>query len=135
MTLETLSNYRKAKIELEDINNQLNECYVADSVQSGSKHPYSLHSVRVEGYKPDKRTNKLLFRRSSLESLCKEIEEFHDSIDDSELRQIVMWRYISKHKRSWQYIAMKLGYLSDHTPKRKLQKFLKYGGKGENQVL
>ena len=94
-------------------------------MQSGSKHPYSVHSVRIEGYKPDRHTTALLSRLNVLEHSRAEIEAFVDNINDSEIRQIVQLRYIrGRKKRSWQYIAMKLGYCAEHTPKRKLKKFL-----------
>ena len=125
MTTEQLNQYRAICAEIADIRQQLENSYAGDTVQSGSKHPYSVHSVRIEGYKPDRRTTVLLSRLSVLERSRAEIEAFVDSINDSEIRQIVQLRYIrGRKKRSWQYIAMKLGYCAEHTPKRKLKKFL-----------
>ena len=125
MTTEQLNQYRAICAEISDIRQQLENSYAGDTVQSGSKHPYSVHSVRIEGYKPDRHTTALLSRLSVLERSRSEIEAFVDNINDSELRQIVQLRYIrGKKKRSWQYIAMKLGYCAEHTPKRKLKKFL-----------
>ena len=125
MTTEQLNQYRAICAEITDIRQQLENSYAGDTVQSGSKHPYSVHSVRIEGYKPDRHTTALLSRLSVLERTRSEIEAFVDNINDSEIRQIVQLRYIrGKKKRSWQYIAMKLGYCAEHTPKRKLKKFL-----------
>ena len=125
MTTEQLNQYRAICAEISDIRQQLENSYAGDTVQSGSKHPYSVHSVRIEGYKPDRHTTVLLSRLNVLEHSRAEIEAFVDNINDSEIRQIVQLRYIrGKKKRSWQYIAMKLGYCAEHTPKRKLKKFL-----------
>ena len=125
MTTEQLNQYRAICAEISDIRQQLENSYAGDTVQSGSKHPYSVHSVRIEGYKPDRHTTALLSRLNVLEHSRAEIEAFVDNINDSEIRQIVQLRYIrGKKKRSWQYIAMKLGYCAEHTPKRKLKKFL-----------
>lgn len=125
MTTEQLNQYRAICAEISDIRQQLENSYAGDTVQSGSKHPYSVHSVRIEGYKPDRLTTALLSRLSVLEHSRAEIEAFVDNINDSEIRQIVQLRYIrGRKKRSWQYIAMKLGYCAEHTPKRKLKKFL-----------
>ena len=125
MTTEQLNQYRAICAEISDIRQQLENSYAGDTVQSGSKHPYSVHSVRIEGYKPDRHTTALLSRLNVLEHSRAEIEAFVDNINDSEIRQIVQLRYIrGRKKRSWQYIAMKLGYCSEHTPKRKLKKFL-----------
>ena len=125
MTTEQLNQYRAICAEISDIRQQLENSYAGDTVQSGSKHPYSVHSVRIEGYKPDRHTTALLSRLNVLEHSREEIEAFVDNINDSEIRQIVQLRYIrGKKKRSWQYIAMKLGYCAEHTPKRKLKKFL-----------
>ena len=125
MTTEQLNQYRAICAEISDIRQQLENSYAGDTVQSGSKHPYSVHSVRIEGYKPDRHTTALLSRLNVLERTRSEIETFVDNINDSEIRQIVQLRYIrGRKKRSWQYIAMKLGYCAEHTPKRKLKKFL-----------
>ena len=125
MTTEQLNQYRAICAEISDSRQQPENSYAGDTVQSGSKHPYSVHSVRIEGYKSDRHTTALLSRLNVLEHSRAEIEAFVDNINDSEIRQIVQLRYIrGKKKRSWQYLAMKLGYCAEHTPKRKLKKFL-----------
>ena len=132
MTTEQLNQYRAICAEISDIRQQLENSYAGDTVQSGSKHPYSVHSVRIEGYKSDRHTTALLSRLSVLEHSREEIEAFVDNISDSEMRQIVQLRYIrGRKKRSWQYIAMKLGYCSEHTPKRKLKKFFSMAEKAD----
>lgn len=131
MTIDELRKYRAICAEIADIKQQLAGHYAGDTVQSGSKHPYSVHNVRVEGYKSDDSTLSLLTRLSVLERFRKEIEEFVHSISDYDLKLIMQYRFLrGKRPMSWQAIAMKLNYLSEHTPKRKLQKYFSNGGNG-----
>lgn len=123
MTQNDLEAYRSVCAEIDDIKSQLAGRYAGDTVQSGSKHPYSVHSVRIEGYVPDGNTISLLARLSDLERSRAAVEEFVDGISDSEIRRIISLRYIrGKRRPSWQCIAMRLGYCSENTPKNKLKK-------------
>lgn len=47
MTVKELRQYRSICVEINEINQELNGCYVGDTVQSGSKHPYNLHNVHT----------------------------------------------------------------------------------------
>lgn len=76
MTIEELKNYRSICAEIADIKKELAGHYAGDTVQSGSKHPYSVHNVRIEGYKSDDSTVSLLTRLSVLEHSRANIEEF-----------------------------------------------------------
>lgn len=63
-------------------------------------------------------------RRAELEAEKAEVERYVDSIDDYDIRRIIILRYIrGKRRKSWQHIAMQMGYCSEHTPRRKLKKF------------
>lgn len=131
MTIEELKNYRSICAEIADIKKELAGHYTGDTVQSGSKHPYSVHNVRIEGYKSDDSTISLLTRLSVLEHSRAEIEEFVHNFSDYDLKLIISYRFIrGKRPMSWQAIAMKLNYMSEHTPKRKLQKYFQKGGNG-----
>ena len=131
MTIEELKNYRSICAEIADIKNELAGHYAGDTVQSGSKHPYSVHNVRVEGYKSDDSTISLLTRLSVLEHSREEIEEFIHNLSDYDLKLIISYRFLrGKRPMSWQAIAMKLNYMSEHTPKRKLIKYFQNGGNG-----
>lgn len=66
--------------------------------------------------------------RERLEAEKQIIDDFVKNISDKDaiIKQIIEWRYIDgTNKISWQTIAMRLGYLADHTPKRKLDEYLK----------
>lgn len=136
ITHSEFKSYRAVCAEIADIKSQLDARYAGDTVQSGSKHPYSVHNVRIEGYVPDGNTLSLLVRLSDLERLRTAVEDFVDGISDSEIRTIVSLRYIrGKRRPSWQCIATRLGYCSEHTPTRKLQKYFLNGGNGGFPVL
>lgn len=133
MTIEKLKSYRGICAEIKDIKSKLSGSYVGDTVQSGSKHPYSVHNVHIEGLVPSGNTVSLLARLSVLEHSREEIEEFVHDIDDDdyEIKQIIQYRFMrGKKPISWQRIAIKLGYCSEHTPNRKLKKYFENGGNG-----
>lgn len=131
MTIDELKRYRDICAEITDIKKELAGHYAGDTVQSGSKHPYSVHNVRVEGYKSDDSTISLLTRLSVLERSREDIEGFVHNLSDYDLKLIISYRFIrGKRPMSWQAIAMKLNYMSEHTPKRKLQKYFQNGGNG-----
>jgi hypothetical protein len=124
MTIAKLKSYRGIRAELDDISAELGEHETLDCVQSAATPPYSKHSVTVSGLPPDDRVISLLERQAVLRAVKGEIERFVDGIEDSEIRRIIQYRYIlGKKKRSWQFIAMRLGYCSENTPKYKLKKY------------
>lgn len=103
MTIDELKNYRSICAEIADIKKELAGHYAGDTVQSGSKHPYSVHNVRIEGYKSDSSTISLLTRLSVLECSRQDIEEFVHSINDYDLKLIIQYRFLrGKHPMSWQ---------------------------------
>lgn len=125
MTLQQLESYRAVRAELEDIEGELAQYGVRIAVQSASTAPFSKHTVTAEGLPPSPKVKTLLERKAQLRSRKAEVERFVDSIGDSEIRLIVLYKYIKgRRSPSWQYIAMKLGYCAHHTPRRKLKKFL-----------
>lgn len=126
MTLQQLESYRSVRAELADIETELSEQGVMIAVQSASAAPaYSKHTVTVEGLPPTPQVTNLLERRAALRAEKAEVERFVDGITDSEIRLIVLHKYIrGRRPPSWQFIAMKLGYCANHTPRRKLKKFL-----------
>lgn len=125
MTIEQLESYRAVRAELEDIESELAQYGVRIAVQSASTAPFSKHTVTVEGLPSTPQVTKLLERRAALRAEKAEVERFVDSITDSEIRLIVQLKYIrGKRPPSWQSIASRLGYCSEHTPKRRFKKFL-----------
>lgn len=124
MTTADLKQYRSICAEIKDLEDELKDSYVGDSVTSASGFPYSKHTVHIEGYKPSGGTVAKLARLSELKAQKSEIEEFVRSVKDREIKLILSWRYINgKKSPSWQAIAMRLGYRSEHTPKRKAFKY------------
>lgn len=127
MTLDELRQYRAKKLQIELIRDELNQKHtIGDSVESASKFPYKKHTVNIMGYRPSEHVNRELVLLLQLKNEVKEIEEFYAKLEDVEIKAIVKLKYLSGRQRvSWQYIALKLGYCSDHTPKRKLIRFLR----------
>ena len=95
MTIDELKNYRSICAEIADIKKELAGHYAGDTVQSGSKHPYSVHNVRIEGYKSDDSTISLLTRLSVLEHSREEIKKFVDSIPHYRTRKALYLYYIA----------------------------------------
>ena len=125
MTIEQLESYRAVRAELEDIEGEFAQYGVRIAVQSASTAPFSKHTVTAEGLPPSPKAKALLERKAWLRARKGEVERFVDSIEDSEMRMIVLMKYIKgRQTASWQSIASKLGYCSEHTPKRKLIMFL-----------
>ena len=94
---EKLKNYRALKLELEDVDAQINSGTVQDSVQaSQSEHPWVKGTRRISGA-PDEDYN-LLVRKSDLKAQIKEIEEFVESIDDNIVYKTVIIKFIEIKK-------------------------------------
>lgn len=125
MTLEQLEAYRANRAELEAVEDELNRRCVTIGVSSATTFPYSKHTVTQEGLPPDPRTRQLLERKARLKAACAAVKKFAESVDDWEIHEIVRLRVISDKRYSWRMIAAKLGYLAEHTPKRKLEGYLK----------
>ena len=94
MTKKQLKNYRAICAEIADIKQELQGHYAGDTVQSGSKHPYSVHNVRVEGYKSDGNTLSLLARLNVLEHSRKDIEEYINNIDDYQTKKMFVLVFV-----------------------------------------
>lgn len=106
MTIDELKNYRSICAEIADIKKELAGHYAGDTVQSGSKHPYSVHNVRIEGYKSDAETISLLTRLSVLERSRDQIQEYINSIDDFQTKKMFILRFV--HGYSWLQVAHKI---------------------------
>lgn len=69
-----------------------------------------------------------MFRLSELNKTKNKIDNFVKNIPikESKIKRIVNKRYIKgKNTPSWQSVAMYVGYRGEHTPKRKLEEYLK----------
>ena len=138
MTKEQLKKYRTLKAELADLELDIKSKTLHDSVQRSKREfPYTFGHDHIEGV-PDDLYD--LIRKSSLKAQIREIEEFVNGIEDDQLQRIFRLRYLTgKKKLSWLSIAMKIGYSSEHTPKRKhdafFNKILKNGGNGGKSMI
>lgn len=87
MTIKELRNYRTICAEIDHIDKQLGRRSVRDSVQSASKHPYSLHSVQIEGDIYEHSSPSLLAKKQHLIAQKQNIERFINGILDHRIRR------------------------------------------------
>ena len=85
---------------------------VKDTVRGSlSSFPYTTHSVKIEGVRPNKRIEKQEARLSArferLADMLNEIDDFIDSLQDSQLRQIINYHYIKGY--NWVKTARMIG--------------------------
>lgn len=119
MDKERLKRYRKLMSEVDLLKRQLEKTepeYVEDSVKGSSPYfPYTEHKVHIEGYDLDSykrkvaRLNKRIVRK--MNELVEEKDsliEFIYNIEDSEIRQIFIHKYIDG--MIWREIAKKMNY-------------------------
>ncbi len=122
MTLDLLSQYQQIKGEIKTLEPKIKlhdreqKTVVVDSVKGSSpEFPYVVHSIPIAGYPNDrkftsKRKRLEVTRRNRLAKLLAlevEIEECIDSISDSQLRQIITYRFIDG--LSWNDVANEMG--------------------------
>lgn len=112
MTLEQLEQYRdmrqEAKLwekELADLRRKYGGV-VKDTVSgSSAEYPYTTHPITIAGVqtKPNqrivRREKRLRERKEKLETMLDEIDADIDNLEDSQLRQIIQYHYITGH--SW----------------------------------
>lgn len=122
MTIADLKQYRSICAEIKDIESELDGSYAGDTVQSGSRFPYSKHTVRIEGYVPDGGVVSSLARLSELRHRKQEIEDYINGIADNDMRYILCQKFMKG--KSNLSIAIKLGYADEGTIRKKLKKFL-----------
>ncbi|MGN0621822.1 MAG: hypothetical protein ACI4I9_08135 [Porcipelethomonas sp.] len=109
---EQLRRYRALKLELEEINTDINKNCVKDGVQGSMKnHPYIMQNHKVEGVADE--DHELLERKSDIKAQLKAVESFVRSIDDYRIRKAIKIYYMdpvdeSCEKPTWESIAEKL---------------------------
>lgn len=119
MTKEKLKRYRMLLSELELLKRQLKKTepeYVEDNVSgSDAEYPYTQHKMHIEGYdlesyrKKVARLNKRIVNK--MNQLVEEKDnliEFIYNIEDSEARQIFIYKYIDG--MIWREIANRMAY-------------------------
>lgn len=119
MTKEKLKRYRLLLSELELLKRQLEKLepeYVLDSVNgSNSEFPYTNHKMHIEGYDLESYRKKVARLKRRINSKMNELVEEKDSlvefiykIENSEIRQIFIYRYIDG--LMWKEISGKMNY-------------------------
>ena len=125
MTIEKLKSYRDICSEIKDIKSKLSGSYVGDTVQSGSKHPYSVHNVHIEGLVPSGNTVSLLARLSNLKKQKSEIEEYIEKIKDYQTKKMFEMKFFED--KTYLQIAMKItnGLVTPDCIEKKIKRYIK----------
>lgn len=121
---------KNLKKECEDLELRINieeNTVLVDSVKGSSKeYPYVQHNCKIEGiqdYRRYKKYKKMLKnKKRDLEKKITNLEYQINYIDDSEIRQIIRYRY--EDDMNWIQIMHKMGYTSEENARIKLKRFL-----------
>ena len=124
MTLTDLNNYRKRQQEIDDIQQQLNEKYVADTVTTCTPPSYTQHSKRVEGYLPSGNTVSLLTRLSALRERQRACEEYVSNIDDWQTRKMFELKFFEGKTYLQIAMAMSKGRMSESCVRMRIKRYL-----------
>ena len=128
-----LSKLQKITTEIKQIKQELESIeleYAIDSVTGSSiNFPYTQHNIKIEGYDIQGYDNKVRRIENRLKHKMVELVEEKDilteyiySLDNSDLRQILIYRYVNG--LTWRAIGVKMGYATI-TVRAKHNKFLK----------
>lgn len=130
MTKEKLKNYRNLKLELEDLEIEIQKRKVMDSVQGTSKYPpHIMQTHKIEGTAPENYS--LLEHKLELKAQIREIEDFVKSIKDYNLKKAVMIYYINEiedgeDKPTWEDVADEVGQgVTSGSLKMQIDRYLK----------
>lgn len=119
MTKQELLRYRNISAEIELLRKQLKNIepeFTKDSVTgSDVDFPFTKHSMTIYGYNERDYKKKILRLRNKIDKKLNELVEEKDklmgyiySVNDSRIRQILIYRYIDG--LSWKVIGNKMGY-------------------------
>lgn len=136
---ELLKKISMLNKELRDLRNRLKniskkeKAITTDTVQASStEYPFTQYHAKVEGVKyfktkHSKSTYKkqIKIKEYKLEKLINQLEYELNYIsdEDSEIRQIIRFRY--EDNLSWIQIMFKMNYNSESTARKQLERFLK----------
>lgn len=132
MNKKDLEQVVALKNEIKDINRRLQNnnisSTVADSVKaSSSSFPYTeCHKIiRGVDYKKQMRDSRyrkmIISKKKKIEKLLRQIEYDLNHIEDSEIRQIIRYKYFDNC--SWLQIMHKMNYRSEEKARIKLKRF------------
>ena len=133
MTKEELSKLQRIIAEIEQIKQELESIepeYAIDSVTGSSiNFPYTQHNIKIEGYdiksyghKVQRIKNRLNRKMIELVEEKDRLTEYIYELDNSDLRQILMYRYVKG--LIWEDVGANMGYATI-TVRAKHDKFLK----------
>lgn len=134
MNKEFLDNIENTKDELERLKDRLkaidkkSKIAIADSVQeSSSTFPYTKHSTVVYGvpYNPtlkNKYKKMIKSKQYKLDKMRIQLEYELNYIKDSEIRDIIRYRY--NDNKTWVQIMFLMNYKSEEKARIKLKRFL-----------
>lgn len=111
MTKEQLKKYRELKLELQDINTDISNSTIHDSVSGSMKNfPWTIGTRHVEGV-PDEDYD-LLIKKSNRIAQIKEIEDFVNGIHNYRIKKAIQIYYIDEieegeDKPTWEDVADK----------------------------
>jgi len=129
--LRALQNEIKlTQSRIKKYSNKKTSSIVTDIVKGSSKEfPYSERNFTIQGHDNlyntaiTRNIHLLLQQKIRLEERITEIEKFINTIDDSEIRQILTLRYIEG--RQWNVVARKIyGVPNGDTARKKLSRYL-----------
>ncbi len=123
---QSLKNYQSICAELEDLTVRLDQCRseeVGDIVSSSAEFPFTLHSVRVEGYAYHPERVHLEQQIQKLREDCADILEEVSKIEDSLVRLIIRYRYLQAAPLGWKEIGRRMGYHSESTARMILERY------------
>lgn len=130
MTKEQLKRYREWKLELDEINDEINEKCIKGSVQGSMiDYPYILQNHKIGGIADA--DYDLLVRKSNLKAQIKEIEDFLNSIHNYRIKKAIQIYYIDdiesgEDKPTWEDVADKMdGGQSSEAIKKMVTRYLK----------
>lgn len=113
MTKEQLKRYREWKLELDEINDEINEKCIKGSVQGSMiDYPYILQNHKIGGIADA--DYGLLERKAEIKAQIKEIEDFLNSIHNYRIKKAIQIYYIDdiesgEDKPTWEDVADKMG--------------------------
>ena len=129
VTKEKLKKYRDLKLELEDLEFEINQLKVQDNSKGSSKYPpYIMQTHKIEGTAAE--NYGMLEHKADLKAQIKEIEDFVKKIPDYKIRKAVRIYYIDKieqgeDKPTWEDVADEIPGETSNSLKSKLKRILK----------
>lgn len=129
---EWLGQLKHLNSEIESLKEQIEELKrhkTSDVVETSSRYwPYLKGSLTIEGLDGEtlkavsRLERRLSLRLSECLLLHEEMMDYINTIDDSELRQILSLYYING--LPWREIAASLGYADESVPRKRCKRFL-----------